>query len=1328
MFDGDVVPQKMVDGWNAFFCDDLLHLRQRLQPGNSESVGQLWLGLLRFYTEEFDFKENVISIRQKKPLTTFEKQWTSKCIAIEDPFDLNHNLGAGVSRKMTNFIMKAFINGRKLFGTPFFPPLGSEVDYFFDSKVLTDGELAPNDRCCRICGKIGHYMKDCPKRRRVKRKDGEFVDDSRDEERRCFQCGDTRHVRRDCPQYKLLKRTTPPGGGHPAQRSHPQNPLNPDGRTRHNSESSDSRQAPPPLALSSSPQSFKSPPLQQVSLLGFPPQWNDPSIIYAQAKADAGQLRGPAARLWEHHKHFAPSWRYPLPHGFHGTAGFHQQGSVLPPAALLPLVHRPLSFLQQKNTHKPHQHLQSHKLFASECCPPAVSSSSCCCLLLLLLSPPPAAVSSSCCCLLLLLLLSPPPPAVSSSSCCLLLLLLLADANGADANGTDANRADANGTDANGTDANGTDANGTDANGADANGADANGADANGTDAYGTDANGTDANGTDAYGADANGADANGADANGADANGTDAYGTDAYGTDANGTDANGTDANGTDANGTDANGADANGTDAHGTHAREANLSDLKKENFSLKLRIYYMEEKNQDPDLDLHRENVELKVQLQGLIRELQEKDEQLQEKDEQLQGLIRELQEKDEQLQGLITELQEKDEQLQGLSTELQEKDEQLQGLITELQEKDEQLQGLITELQEKDEQLQGLITELQEKDEQLQGLSTGLQEKYEELGRTLPLVKILANQSTKENKQQDAVTNQLQEGLESRLLQEEVAKEEVTEEEMTEEVTEEFLQQLLQAQTQVQTLQNKIRISEDRNRLLLKRLGEMEVEVRTVRQEVQVSLYCREPEDRVLKEPSLLQQKTILDQELYEVKTEAQKTGKALLDLRAQNQELRQEVMSQHQETFDHRRGGAVLDMGYETCDRSETEAERDISSPEFDDLEMCLSLDHSADLWRSQNQGSDQDQVQVKDQDKDQDLSHRSAHGQVLELQLLVKHLQSELNRSKVQDPELTDLLDRVETLENQIKSEARTENQDESRTGHLVHLQARELSHLRQVLRESRSLVQILLQSLTEQLQGLADLQASGGEHGRTEQLQEIHQLTQRLYKKISLKQLPEEPEDKSELLAMRLSKELHQKDRLIQSLRSELQQDNPTDSDQSECSSYMSEELSSNQDTDLYSDLRMDQSQSSSQSEGSKRTEFGSMFSAAPPSAQSFPMMHRSGHAPWSGHTPSGVSSLGFSLDSALRPGLPHPSAFWETASSLSGSCPMPSHNAEGGGAKVTSVGRAVPPQPIRGLRSETGSDTAARRSEGAQRDTATPAGHTQTSRIPQTRPETRV
>ncbi|KAM4872373.1 terminal uridylyltransferase 4 isoform 2-T3 [Thomomys bottae] len=225
IFDGKQIPQRMVDGWNAFFFDKTEELKKRLPSlgKNTESLGELWLGLLRFYTEEFDFKEYVISIRQKKLLTTFEKQWTSKCIAIEDPFDLNHNLGAGVSRKMTNFIMKAFINGRKLFGTPFYPLIGREAEYFFDSRVLTDGELAPNDRCCRVCGKIGHYMKDCPKRKsllfRLKKKDSEEEKEGNEEEKdsrdvldsrdprdlRCFICGDAGHIRRECPEVKLAR-------------------------------------------------------------------------------------------------------------------------------------------------------------------------------------------------------------------------------------------------------------------------------------------------------------------------------------------------------------------------------------------------------------------------------------------------------------------------------------------------------------------------------------------------------------------------------------------------------------------------------------------------------------------------------------------------------------------------------------------------------------------------------------------------------------------------------------------------------------------------------------------------------------------------------------------------------------------------------------------------------------------------------------------------------------------------------------------------------------------------------------------------------------------
>ncbi|XP_067424618.1 terminal uridylyltransferase 7 isoform X2 [Emydura macquarii macquarii] len=168
-------PEILVDGWNVYFFDRIDEL-PACWPDygtNTESIGELWLGLLRFYTEEFDFKEHVICIRRKNLLTTFKKQWTSKYIVIEDPFDLNHNLGAGLSRKMTNFIMKAFINGRRVFGTPVkgFPKeYPSKMEYFFDPEVLTEGELAPNDRCCRICGKIGHFMKDCPMRRKLRRR------------------------------------------------------------------------------------------------------------------------------------------------------------------------------------------------------------------------------------------------------------------------------------------------------------------------------------------------------------------------------------------------------------------------------------------------------------------------------------------------------------------------------------------------------------------------------------------------------------------------------------------------------------------------------------------------------------------------------------------------------------------------------------------------------------------------------------------------------------------------------------------------------------------------------------------------------------------------------------------------------------------------------------------------------------------------------------------------------------------------------------------------------------------------------------------------------
>lgn len=61
-----------------------------------------------------------------------------------------------------------------------------------------------------------------------------------------------------------------------------------------------------------------------------------------------------------------------------------------------------------------------------------------------------------------------------------------------------------------------------------------------------------------------------------------------------------------------------------------EKHLNDLKKENFSLKLRIYFLEERMQQKyevsREDVYRRNIELKVEVESLKRELQDRKQHL------------------------------------------------------------------------------------------------------------------------------------------------------------------------------------------------------------------------------------------------------------------------------------------------------------------------------------------------------------------------------------------------------------------------------------------------------------------------------------------------------------------------------------------------------------------------------------------------------------------------------------------------------------------------------------------------------------------------------
>lgn len=170
--EGETKPEVMVEGWNVWFFEDIGRLKQVWSEfgQNKQSVGELWLGMLRFYTRgEFSFKRRVVAIRQKAPLTRLQKEWNCRCVAIEDPFKLDHNVGNSLIRKMKGAIMKAFSDElathcNKLFGkaTPELPgACPADMSAPPNLSELTDKQ-PPGDGGCGQQDKIGYNVEDFP--------------------------------------------------------------------------------------------------------------------------------------------------------------------------------------------------------------------------------------------------------------------------------------------------------------------------------------------------------------------------------------------------------------------------------------------------------------------------------------------------------------------------------------------------------------------------------------------------------------------------------------------------------------------------------------------------------------------------------------------------------------------------------------------------------------------------------------------------------------------------------------------------------------------------------------------------------------------------------------------------------------------------------------------------------------------------------------------------------------------------------------------------------------------------------------------------------------
>ncbi|XP_056337188.1 myomegalin isoform X2 [Danio aesculapii] len=394
-------------------------------------------------------------------------------------------------------------------------------------------------------------------------------------------------------------------------------------------------------------------------------------------------------------------------------------------------------------------------------------------------------------------------------------------------------------------------------------------------------------------------------------------------------------------------------------------------------------------------------------------------------------------------------------------------------------------------------------------------------------------------------------------------------------------------------------------------------------------------------------SVMEQTVQLKSDLAQVQQESRELQERLMvseaTVQAQAEQLKdyRELLTETSVQQDSKQVQVdIQDLGYETCGRSENEAEReDTSSPEFDDLELCTSLsyrDVGSQWWAghaTHNSGKPEHDVTYLQQ------LVEDLRGQLSRSQALIRSLQAQMHdhtpvgtprkvnwgldnseaqstaeedegwqssdgfgslpRQPKQDRELQELITRVTSLEEQLRKGKG--HADDAKTGNwpgkfdtLIQAQARELSHLRQKMREGRGMCHILTQHLGDTTKTFEELLRSNdidyymGQSFR-DQLSQSISLAQRVSTKISGRDHSEVPDDKSghELLAIRLSKELQQKDKLIESLRSKLDQqrlrsDTPTSShafsvatDQSDRTSFVSDDHgSTNEDLELCSEL----------------------------------------------------------------------------------------------------------------------------------------------------------
>ncbi|KAJ8357203.1 hypothetical protein SKAU_G00199970 [Synaphobranchus kaupii] len=302
----------------------------------------------------------------------------------------------------------------------------------------------------------------------------------------------------------------------------------------------------------------------------------------------------------------------------------------------------------------------------------------------------------------------------------------------------------------------------------------------------------------------------------------------------------------------------------SNGYRTLSQHLNDLKKENFSLKLRIYFLEEriqqKYEDSSEDVYRRNIELKVEVESLKQELYEKQQLLDKALTTAESLTNhneaELQRRCEERQQEIDHMQEiLETKIQLLQEEANLARSEAERMATLAESRS--VRPLTPKRKMKMKETQKEETQkppipLEDRDRVIEELTLALRSKEAlivELTDERGFLRGRVGQL--ENQVQDLSTSLQQKERDAEFFQDELGREKLRIQQEMQNLLEEQQAQLNQyecaagqcvselqkAQLQVQSLQARVRESETNNTKLQEKLCEMESELRSIRQAAQ-----------------------------------------------------------------------------------------------------------------------------------------------------------------------------------------------------------------------------------------------------------------------------------------------------------------------------------------------------------------------------------------------------------------------------------------------------------------------------------------------------------